>query len=84
MPMRGLMPEPRAAFDEVDHPVHHPVVGDGYRRLAVGRRGGDHIPDPGRTVEHRELGVEMQMDEGVARRHHRSAPLGTTRLGFAP
>ena len=31
------------------------------RRLAVGHRGGDQVPDPGRPVEHGELGVGVQM-----------------------
>ena len=50
---------------EVEDAVHVAVVGDAHRRLAVGHRRGHDVADPGRSVEHRELGVLMQVDEGV-------------------
>ena len=46
--------------------VHVPVVGDPDGGLAVGHRGGDDIVDPGRPVEHRVLGVDMEMGEAVS------------------
>ncbi len=41
--------------------VHVAVVGDAYGGLAIGRRGRDDLADPRRTVEHRVLGVQMEM-----------------------
>ena len=55
--VRGLVHRERA--------VHVPVVGDADRGLAVGGRRRDDLADPRRTVEHRVLGVEMQMDERI-------------------
>ena len=46
--------------------VHVPVVGDADRGLTVGGDGRDDLADARRTVEHRVLGVQMQMDERVA------------------
>ena len=46
--------------------VHVPVVGDADRGLAVGGDRRDDVADPRRTVEHRVLGVQMQMDERIA------------------
>ena len=57
---------------EVDDAVHVPVVGDADRRLAVGCRGGHHVLHAGRTVEHRVLGVQMEMHERLG---HAAAPL---------
>ena len=48
---------------EVDDAVHVPVVGDADCRLAVGCRGGHDVLHAGRTVEHRILGVQMEMHE---------------------
>ena len=45
--------------------VHVAVVGDPDRGLTVGRRRRDDLADPRRTVEHRVLGVEVQMDERI-------------------
>jgi hypothetical protein len=39
------------------------VIGDTDCWLPVGGRCGHHIGHPRRSVEHRELGVEMQMGE---------------------
>ena len=50
-------------LDEIDNPVEDPVIGDGYRRLTIGFRGRNHILDPGRTVEHRVLGVDVEVCE---------------------
>ena len=60
---------------EVEDAVHVAVVGDPDRRLAVGGRLGHHVADPRRPVEHRELGVQMQMGERVG--HWFSIPLST-------
>ena len=48
---------------QLERAVHVAVVGDADRRLPVGRGGRDDLADPRRPVEHRVLGVEMQMDE---------------------
>jgi hypothetical protein len=55
---------------EVEDAVHVPVVGDADRGLPVGGGGGDDVGDPGRAVQHRELGVQMQV--------HERAPQGAT------
>ena len=57
---------------EVDDAVHVPVIGDADCRLAVGCRGGHHVLHTGRAVEHRVLGVQMEMDE---RLRQAAAPL---------
>ena len=58
-------PDPRllGRSVEVEDAVHVPVVGDADGRLAVGGGGGHHVVDPRRAVEHRELGVEVKVDE---------------------
>ena len=48
---------------EIDHAVEHSMVGDPDGRLAVGDRCGHHVVDLRRTVEHRELGVRVKMNE---------------------
>jgi hypothetical protein len=48
---------------EVEDAVHVPVVGDPDRGLTVGFGGGDDVRDPGGAVQHRELGVQMQVHE---------------------
>ena len=55
-----------ALLVEVEDPVHVAVVGDGKGGLAVRDRGGDELADPGGSVEHRVLGVGVQVDEGCA------------------
>ena len=50
-----------ARLVEVEDPVHVPVVRDPQRRLPVGHRRRDEVPDPGGAVEHGELGVGVQM-----------------------
>ena len=57
------MPASRAAVYIGSDAVHVAVVGDADRGLAVGRGRGHDLADPRRTVEHRVLGVQMQMDE---------------------
>ncbi len=59
------MPAVARRFVERQDAVHVAVVGDADRRLAVGRRRGHDLADPRRTVEHRVLGVEVQMDERI-------------------
>ena len=64
--MIGLMPWSLARLVEVEDPVHVAVVGDADRRLAVGRGRGHDVVDPGRAVEHRVLGVHVEVGERVA------------------
>jgi hypothetical protein len=47
--------------------VHVAVVSDGYRRLAVSHSPRDDFVDSGSPVQHRELSMEVQVDE---RRSH--------------
>ena len=69
---------PRRAV-EVEDAVHVPVVGDADGGLAVGRRRRDHLLDAGRTVEHRELGVQMEVHERLGQRcSRRSSPSSTS------
>ncbi len=56
-----------ARLVEVEDAVEVPVVGDAERWLAVGDGGRHQLVDPRRAIEHRELGVGVQVDE--ARRH---------------
>ena len=52
-----------ALLVELQRPVHVAVVGDAERRLPVGDRLGDQLVEPGRPVEHRELGVDVEVGE---------------------
>ncbi len=52
-----------ALLVELEDAVHVAVIGDRQRGLAVRHRGGNQISDPRRPVEHRVLGVGVQMDE---------------------
>ena len=65
---------------EVQDPVHVAVVGDGQRGLAVGLGRGHRVAHPRRTVEHRELGVVVEVDEGhsgrFGRKHFPTRPTG--------
>ncbi len=56
----------RRGLVEVDDAVEHAMVGDRDRWLAICGGGPHHVLDPRRTVEHRELGVNMEMGEAVA------------------
>ena len=51
---------------EVEDAVHVAVVGDADGRLTVGRGRRHHLLDAGGPVEHRELGVEMEVGEAPA------------------
>ena len=66
--MTGLTPCRSALLEEVEHPVHVAVVGDPERRLPVGRRLGDEIVEARRAVEHRELGVDVEVGERIPHR----------------
>ena len=68
----GLDPGLVGRLVEVEDAVHVAVVGDPDRRLAVRHRPGDDVGHPGRTVEHRELGVLVQVGERCA--HGRLPP----------
>ena len=65
VPMIGLTPWARALLEELEDPVHVAVVGDPERRLAVGYRLGDELVEARRAVEHRELGVDVEMGERI-------------------
>ena len=56
----ACVPAPRV---ELDGPVHDAVVGDGAGGHPGGGGRGEHLPDPAGAVEHRILGMGMQMDE---------------------
>ena len=58
-----LHPGGGGRFVEVHGPVERPVVGDGDRRLSVGGHRCHHLLDPGGPVEHRVLGMEMEVSE---------------------
>ena len=55
-----------ALFVEVEDAVHVAVIGDRQSGLAIGHRSGNQISDPRRPVEHRVLGVRVQVDERCA------------------
>ena len=50
---------------EVDDPVHVAVIGDADRRLAVRDRSRHDVLDPGRSVQQRILGVDVEVAEGI-------------------
>ena len=52
-----------ALLEELEDPVHVAVIGDAERRLAVGDCLGDEIVEARRAVEHRELGVDVEVCE---------------------
>ncbi len=56
---------------EIQDAVHVAVVGDPDRGLTVGHRSGDDVGHPGRTIEHGELGVLVQVGERCAHRRLR-------------
>jgi hypothetical protein len=66
VPMIGLMPCLRHSLKNVEHAVHVAVIGDAEGGLAILHRLGHQLVDTGRTVEHRELGVDVQVGERVA------------------
>ena len=57
-----------ARLVERQDPVHVAVVGDADRRLAVGRGRRHDVVDTCGAVEHRVLGVHVEVGEGVAQR----------------
>ena len=52
-----------ALLVELQRAVHVAVIGDPDRRLPVGHRLGHQLVEPGRAVQHRELGVDVQVGE---------------------
>ena len=60
---------------EVDDAVEVAVVGDGDGALAVGLGGEHHLLDARRAVEHRVLGVVVEVDEALS--HQRTIPFAT-------
>src|SRR5581483_836762 len=67
-PMIGVMPALR------QDPVHVAVVGDAERGLAVGRGRGHEVVHPGGPVQHRELGVGVEVDEALPVSHSEPVP----------
>ena len=65
VPMIGLTPWRPARLVEVEDPVHVAVIGDAERRLPVGHGLGHQLVEPRRTVEHRELGVDVEVGERI-------------------
>ena len=65
----GLDPGVAGGLVQLERAVHVPVVGDPDRGLPVGGDRRHDLADPRRPVEHRVLGVEVQMDEGVGVRN---------------
>ena len=65
----GLDPGVAGGLVQLERAVHVPVVGDPDCGLPVGGGRRHHLADPRRPVEHRVLGVEVQMDEGVGIRN---------------
>ncbi len=61
-----------ALLVELEGAVHVAVIGDPDRRLAVTRRLRHEFVEPGSPVEHRELGVDVEVGERVAH----DAPFG--------
>jgi hypothetical protein len=53
-------------FVEVENSVHIAVIGHSERRLAIGDSFGHEFVEFGRTIEHGELGVYVEMGERVA------------------
>ena len=62
-----------ALLEELEHPVHVAVIGDAERRLAVGDGLGDEIVEARCAVQHRELGVDVEVGERIP--HWRSTSL---------
>ena len=85
MPITGLMPAALAAVYSSQRAVHVAVVGDADGRLPVGGGGRDDFTDPRGPVEHRVLGVQMQMDERIRRCPAvEASPLETDDLSTGP
>ena len=61
-----LDPGVAAALVELEDPVHVAVIGDSQGRLTVGNRRVDGVVDTRGTVEHRILGMDMQMGERIS------------------
>ncbi len=60
---------------EVEDSVHVPVVGDADRGLTVCHCRVDDVGHSGRAIEHRELGVQVEVDERVPQCVSPSCPL---------
>src|SRR5581483_6283231 len=59
---------------ERQDPVHVAVVGDAERGLAVGGGRGHEVVHPGGPVQHRELGVGVEVDEALPVSHSEPVP----------
>ena len=71
---------------ELDETEEDTVVGDGHRRLLVTGDGLDQVGDARRPVEHRVIGVHVQVDEPAiaARRHPAHSSRGRVMEPGAP
>jgi hypothetical protein len=74
----GLDPLLPALLVEVEDAVHVAVVGDAEGRLAVGHGGAHDLADTGSPVEHRVLGVDVEVGEASSRMHPGRLPPSRT------
>src|SRR5690606_13331556 len=58
-----------ALLVEVEDAVHVVVIGDADRRLTVGHRRPNDLADSGRAIEHRVLGVHVEVGVAASTRH---------------
>jgi hypothetical protein len=59
----------RGGTEELDQAEQDAMVGHGHGRLPVGGHGVHQVTDPRRPVEHRVLGVDVEVDEPVRGGH---------------
>ena len=62
----GVQPGGLAGAVEIDHAVHHAVIGDGDGRLPERLGALDELPDAAGAVEQAVFGVDVQMGKGHA------------------
>ncbi len=72
--MIGLIPALAALPGEVERAVEVAVIGHRQRRHAELLAAGEQVGQPGRAVEHRVLGVDVEVDERIVPRD--SLPAG--------
>jgi hypothetical protein len=75
----GLDPVPPSRTEEVQGPEHVAVIGHRHRRHALLGGRAHEIVDPAGAIEHRVLGVDVQVDERVG--HSPPRPITTRRGG---
>jgi len=69
-----------ALLEELEDAVHVAVISDTQARLAILHRLGHEFVETGRAVEHRELGMDMQVGERVAHDADLLGTMGITRM----